>query len=309
MSLPRSAPPPAWSRHEATGRALALLQAYLADARLASCRLVLVTRRAVATHADEDVADLVHTPLWGLVRSAQAEHPHQAIVLLDTDDSQPSRRALAPALDDAEPQLALREGCHLAPRLARLLAVRAAVDSHPEHADLPRFARALAGERSVWALPHPPGYARGEALPVDRDAVLRAYTASALRAGTAAPFAVVGYSAAGWVAHALVSELERGGIYPTALVLIDTYLRSEISSRLISIFLDASLRIFPSMPWGTDELTAQAWYQTLFPDWTPDHHRPNPLRPRPGARTWDGGRGRAGRERLAYLLEAAPQPH
>ncbi|HEX9306225.1 MAG TPA: acyltransferase domain-containing protein, partial [Anaeromyxobacter sp.] len=107
--------------HEATSGALALLQAWLADDRLASTRLVLVTQRAVAARSDEDVLDLVHAPLWGLVRSAQAEHSDRAIVLLDLDGDDASGQALSAALASDEPQLALRRGELLAPRLARRL--------------------------------------------------------------------------------------------------------------------------------------------------------------------------------------------
>ncbi len=107
--------------HAATAGALALLQAWLADERLASTRLVLVTRRAVAAGADEDVFDLVHAPLWGLVRSTQAEHPDRGIALLDVDGEEASRQALPAAVASEEPQLALRSGALAAPRLARRL--------------------------------------------------------------------------------------------------------------------------------------------------------------------------------------------
>ncbi len=101
----------------ASARGLALLQAWLADDRLASCRLVLLTRRAVATGPDEDVHDLSHAPLWGLVRSAQAEYLDRVICLIDTDDSDASRRALAAAILSAEAQVALRDGHQLVPKL------------------------------------------------------------------------------------------------------------------------------------------------------------------------------------------------
>jgi hypothetical protein len=117
--------------HEATGKALALLQTWLADDRLASSRLVLLTQRAIAAQPDggtrdrgvpthaEDVLDLVHAPLWGLVRSAQAENPDLPILLVDIDDRDASRRALPAALASAEPQLALRDGQLRVPRLTR----------------------------------------------------------------------------------------------------------------------------------------------------------------------------------------------
>src|SRR5262249_51164574 len=60
---------------------------------------------------------LVHAPLWGLVRSAQSEHPERAILLVDRDDSEASRAVRFTAFSPAEPQLALRDGVGLVPRL------------------------------------------------------------------------------------------------------------------------------------------------------------------------------------------------
>ncbi|MFW6692989.1 SDR family NAD(P)-dependent oxidoreductase [Streptomyces sp. MAR4 CNX-425] len=105
--------------HHAAAEALGLVQEWLADDANADRRLVVVTRRAVAASSDEDVADLVHAPLWGLVRSAQSEHPGR-VVLLDTDDPSADLTGhveTALALD--EPQLAVRNGQPLVPRLAR----------------------------------------------------------------------------------------------------------------------------------------------------------------------------------------------
>ncbi|WP_437805982.1 SDR family NAD(P)-dependent oxidoreductase [Sorangium sp. So ce1078] len=108
--------------HDASHRALSLLQAWLADGRLASCKLVLLTRRAIATSLGEDVLDLVHAPLWGLVRSAQSEHPDRHLLLVDLDEAEASRRALPAALASGEPQLALRDAALRVPRLVRAAA-------------------------------------------------------------------------------------------------------------------------------------------------------------------------------------------
>ncbi|MFE3862233.1 SDR family NAD(P)-dependent oxidoreductase [Streptomyces goshikiensis] len=110
---------------DALHHALELAQAWLADDRYAGSRLVLVTRGAVATTAGSDVPDLAHAPLWGLLRSAQSEHPDR-FVLLDLDDREESLRALPAALATAEPQLALREGRAVVPRLGRVPALPAA---------------------------------------------------------------------------------------------------------------------------------------------------------------------------------------
>ncbi|WP_406210732.1 SDR family NAD(P)-dependent oxidoreductase [Kitasatospora sp. NBC_01560] len=98
-------------------RVLGLLQEFLADDRLANIRLLAVTEQAVATEAGGDVTDLPGAALWGLVRSAQTEHPGR-IVLADLDGQPASWRALPGALEADEPQLALRQGAAHAPRLA-----------------------------------------------------------------------------------------------------------------------------------------------------------------------------------------------
>jgi acyl transferase domain-containing protein/acyl carrier protein len=106
--------------HARAHRALACLQEWLADRRLAQARLCIWTERGVATAAGEDV-DLGAAPLAGLVRSAQAEHPDR-FLHLDGDGSEASIRAIPAALGLglAEPQACLREGRLLAPRLARV---------------------------------------------------------------------------------------------------------------------------------------------------------------------------------------------
>ncbi len=112
----------------ATATALARLQDTLGAGEGRSALLCLRTANAVST-AEGDRVDLVAAPLWGLVRAAQAEHPER-FALLDSDGSPASERALPAALAAAadEPQLALREGRLLAPRL---VPVRGAAEQLP----------------------------------------------------------------------------------------------------------------------------------------------------------------------------------
>ncbi|MFD5322377.1 SDR family NAD(P)-dependent oxidoreductase [Streptomyces sp. NPDC127092] len=93
------------------------LQGLLAAPWAAATRLVVLTRHAVATHADE-VPDLAPAAVWGLVRAVQSEHPGR-VVLLDLDGAAGSLAALPGALAADEPQLAVREGELLVPRLIR----------------------------------------------------------------------------------------------------------------------------------------------------------------------------------------------
>ncbi|HEV7615276.1 MAG TPA: polyketide synthase dehydratase domain-containing protein, partial [Solirubrobacterales bacterium] len=78
-------------------------------------RLAFLTSGAVAAAAGE-APDPAQAAVWGLVRSAQSEHPGR-FLLIDSDGSEASEAALAAALAQSEePQLALREGTALAPR-------------------------------------------------------------------------------------------------------------------------------------------------------------------------------------------------
>ncbi|TCO44763.1 acyl transferase domain-containing protein [Actinocrispum wychmicini] len=76
-------------------------------------RLVIVTRGAVAAGPDDPVSDLAASSVWGLVRSAQSENPGR-FVLVDTDGT----AEVATAISSGEPQVAVRAGKILAPRLA-----------------------------------------------------------------------------------------------------------------------------------------------------------------------------------------------
>ncbi|MEU1313468.1 SDR family NAD(P)-dependent oxidoreductase [Streptomyces cinnamoneus] len=101
-----------------THRALELVRTWLADERFEGARLAVVTHGAV-TDGERRSPDLAHAPVWGLLRSAQTENPGR-FVLVDTDDSEASRRALSAALASGEPQLRLRQGEMSVPRLARV---------------------------------------------------------------------------------------------------------------------------------------------------------------------------------------------
>ncbi|WP_455567355.1 SDR family NAD(P)-dependent oxidoreductase [Streptomyces angustmyceticus] len=100
----------------------ATLRDWLDDEDNADIPLVVATTGAVATGPDAPL-DLVHAPLWGLTRSAQAEYPGR-VILLDLDPSAPPGAdlagPLAAALASGEPQLAVRDGELLTARLAPL---------------------------------------------------------------------------------------------------------------------------------------------------------------------------------------------
>ncbi len=99
----------AGSVHAAVNEALGVLQSSLAADRPGP--LVVVTRGAVGL-SDEEVTDLAGAAVWGLVRSAQAEHPGR-VVLVDSDESVDIRSVIG----CNEPQLVVRGGVVYRPRM------------------------------------------------------------------------------------------------------------------------------------------------------------------------------------------------
>ncbi|MFC8130324.1 type I polyketide synthase [Streptomyces sp. NPDC057302] len=115
---------------EATHHTLDLLQKWLADDRFAASRLVFLTSGAVPAGPEDAVPDLVRAPAWGLVRSAQSEHPER-FVLADVDGDEKSLRRLPAAVATGEPQVAVRNGIATVARLARLTAPADAPERQP----------------------------------------------------------------------------------------------------------------------------------------------------------------------------------
>ncbi|MFJ2157315.1 type I polyketide synthase [Streptomyces sp. NPDC087856] len=99
---------------DADARVLDLVQRFLAEESLTGCTLTVLTRLALATGDEERVESLPGASVWGLIRSAQTEHPGR-FRLLDIDDA--SWAGLPDALALGEDQLAVRKGAFLVPRL------------------------------------------------------------------------------------------------------------------------------------------------------------------------------------------------
>ncbi|WP_297593968.1 type I polyketide synthase [Mycobacterium sp.] len=141
------------SVYAATHRALGVLQSWLTGD--AAGTLVVATRGAVAL-AGEDVSDLAGAAVWGLVRSAQAEHPGR-VVLVDTDGS----LDIAAVIGCGEPQLVVRAGVAYSARLKP------------------------AGQRALLRVPGPPSVwrlAAGDAGTLE-DLAVQEYPPAELKAG------------------------------------------------------------------------------------------------------------------------------
>ncbi|WP_254886047.1 type I polyketide synthase [Streptomyces sp. NA02950] len=121
---------PIGAAHSVSRRTLDIARSWLADERFGCSRLVVVTEGAVATESGEDVPAPAGAAVWGLVRSAQSEHPGR-FVLVDVDGSDASYRAVAAVVASGEPQVAVRAGAVRVPRLARM--------AHADRGSFPGF--------------------------------------------------------------------------------------------------------------------------------------------------------------------------
>ncbi|WP_297700462.1 type I polyketide synthase, partial [Mycobacterium sp.] len=97
------------SVHAAATETLDVLQTWL---RTDGAGVLAVQTRGAVALAGEDVSDLAGAAVWGLVRSAQAEHPGR-MVLIDSDGSL-DVRGVIPC---GEPQVVVRRGVAYAARL------------------------------------------------------------------------------------------------------------------------------------------------------------------------------------------------
>jgi len=101
---------------------LAVVRAWLAEERLDAARLVVLTRGAIGADPAADVPCPVHAAIWGLVRTAQTEHPDRFVLVdLDPQDTDPALpvELLRAVVSAGEAQAVVRDGAVLTPRLVR----------------------------------------------------------------------------------------------------------------------------------------------------------------------------------------------
>ncbi|OBG24534.1 type I polyketide synthase [Mycobacterium sp. 852002-51057_SCH5723018] len=107
---------PVSATYERTHRALTALQSWLTDR---DSGVLVVATRGAAAMVGEDVTDLAGAAVWGLVRSAQTEHPGR-IVLVDSDvplDDAAGAALVTAIVAAGEPQVLVRGGQVYLPRV------------------------------------------------------------------------------------------------------------------------------------------------------------------------------------------------
>ncbi|MFF8811416.1 type I polyketide synthase [Streptomyces pactum] len=139
-----------------------------------------------------------------------------------------------------------------------------------------RLAAAVHRRRDLWALPAP-GFAAGERLPADTAALVRLHARQVLRQAGDRPFAILGHSSGGWIAHAVAAWLEQRGTPAAGLVLLDSYWPgSTVLPRIHAAIAGQLTGARGDAPGAADErwddlaLTAMGGYDRLFEPWEPE---------------------------------------
>ena len=128
-----------------------------------------------------------------------------------------------------------------------------------------RFAAPFDGACDVTAV-SVPGFLDGEPLPASLAAIVE-HAADTIRAASRRPV-LLGYSSGGLLAHAVAAQLEKQGVAPAAVVLIDSHVLTTdaVSPGLLSAMVHEASGLVPL----TDvRLTAMGAYLRLLTDWQP----------------------------------------
>jgi acyl transferase domain-containing protein/thioesterase domain-containing protein/acyl carrier protein len=133
-----------------------------------------------------------------------------------------------------------------------------------------KLARELRDRRSVFTFPLP-GFSPGDPLPEDATAAVEALAEAIVQADVGERFAVGGHSSGGWLGHAVADRLERRGIAPSAVLLLDTYPPdSPLLSRMLAPMLAAASGADATeMRIDDARLLAMGGYRRIFSDWAP----------------------------------------
>ncbi|MFD5799171.1 alpha/beta fold hydrolase, partial [Streptomyces diastatochromogenes] len=133
-----------------------------------------------------------------------------------------------------------------------------------------RFAAPFADRRDVLALALP-GFRQEERLPATLDALAEAAAGAVRDSADDGPFVLVGYSSGGIVAHEAARLLEASGVFPEALVLLDTYAPDDPGLRAATpaILAGMARRLDELGPADEASLVAMGGYLRLLDSWRP----------------------------------------
>ncbi|GAB2825454.1 hypothetical protein GCM10022221_24430 [Actinocorallia aurea] len=170
----------------------------------------------------------------------------------------------------AKPPLTLAEG---PAEVALVLFPAVSAISGPH--EYARFGHAMRGERDVFVLPSP-GYAESDALPDSEDTYIGMHADTVAELVGGRPYAVLGRSMGGCIAHSVAAELERRGHGPRGLALIDTYpidspARPGFADWWLAAMLTGMIERIEryDMVWSDASLTTMGAYGRVLAAWDP----------------------------------------
>ncbi|HEX5348662.1 MAG TPA: type I polyketide synthase [Pseudonocardiaceae bacterium] len=132
-----------------------------------------------------------------------------------------------------------------------------------------RLALSLNQLRDVYSLTHP-GFGSGEPVPATAELVIAMQADAVRRRLGDTAFAMIGYSSGGWFAHAITAHLETLGVFPTAVILLDSLaLRDDAWDQVRPPLKTMALNDQAFALMTGDQLTAMAAYFRLFENWKP----------------------------------------
>ena len=132
-----------------------------------------------------------------------------------------------------------------------------------------RLALSLHQLRDVYSLTHP-GFGTGEPVPATAELVVAMQADAVRRRLGDTAFAMIGYSSGGWFAHAITAHLETLGVFPTAVILLDSLaLRDDAWDQVRPPLKTMALNDQAFALMTGDQLTAMAAYFRLFENWKP----------------------------------------
>ncbi|MFI9382162.1 beta-ketoacyl synthase N-terminal-like domain-containing protein [Kutzneria sp. NPDC052558] len=135
-----------------------------------------------------------------------------------------------------------------------------------------RLGHEFNGSHDLLAFPNP-GFMDDEALPASFDLAAQVLAEATLPHVTDEPFAVLGHSAGGMMAHTVASHLEAAGVHPAAVLVIDSFAPGDKAWNATAQgdTLREALAMGDQFSGYMDftKLTAMAWYMRESETWTP----------------------------------------
>jgi acetyl esterase/lipase len=90
---------------------------------------------------------------------------------------------------------------------------------------------------------------------------------AALRCADGKPFVLLGQSAGGLLAHAVAARLERDGVSPAGVALLDSFVPADMSPRMARALAHSSGLVLRSARYDDEAITAASVYTEMLRQW------------------------------------------